>query len=378
MNGSGRVRTVSTLSSVERRDWLRLIRTESIGPIIFLGLIQRFGTAAAAIDALPDLARRSGRPLRIPARDHADEELAALTTIGARLIGRFEPDYPPALAALEDAPPLLAVRGQAGVLLKPTIAIVGARNASASGVRFARQLAADLGQAGFTIVSGLARGIDTGAHHGSLATGTVAVMAGGVDIIYPPENEGLYGQILETGAAVSEMRLGLEPRAPHFPRRNRLISGLSRGVVVVEAALRSGSLITARLAGEQGREVFAVPGSPLDPRARGANDLLRQGATLVEGAEDILRVLAPSTPFAVAEAPGTPRDLTTLPSPETGPELDAARQKIIEKLGINPVPVDEIVRQCHLSPTTVLTVLLELELGGRLTRHPGNQVSVLI
>lgn len=369
-----------SLSAAERRDWLRLIRTDSIGPVIFAGLLQRFGSAAAAIDALPDLARRSGRsrPLSIPSRDKADDELAALDKLGAQLIASCEPAYPPALAALEDAPPLLTVRGKAESLLKPTIALVGARNASANGIRFARLLAKDLGEAGFAVVSGLARGIDTGAHQGALATGTIAVMAGGVDIIYPPENEGLYGRILETGAAVSEMRCGTEPRAPHFPRRNRLISGLSQGVVVVEAALRSGSLITARLAGEQGREVFAVPGSPLDPRAHGTNDLLRQGAILTEGAEDILRVLAPGTAPPVREAPAPAIEMSQIGAAAAGPELDVARTKIVEKLGINPVAVDEIIRQCHLSPATVLTVLLELELGGRLNRHPGNQVSMLI
>jgi DNA processing protein len=371
---------LTRLSPAERRDWLRLIRTDSIGPIIFAGLLQRFGSAAAAIDALPDLARRSGRarPLSIPSRDKADDELAVLNRLGARLIASCEPNYPPALAALEDAPPLLTVRGKADILLKPTIALVGARNASANGIRFARMLAKDLGEAGFTVVSGLARGIDTGAHQGALATGTVAVMAGGVDIIYPLENDGLYGRILETGAAVSEMRCGLEPRAPHFPRRNRLISGLSQGVVVVEAALRSGSLITARLAGEQGREVFAVPGSPLDPRAHGTNDLLRQGATLTEGADDILRILAPGAPFPIREAPVPALEIPPAGTPATGPELEIAKTRIVEKLGINPVAVDEIIRQCHLSPATVLTVLLELELGGRLNRHPGNQVSMLI
>jgi DNA processing protein len=370
---------VSTLSSIERRDWLRLIRTDTIGPIMFAGLLQRFGSAAAAIDALPGLARRSNRTLRIPTREQADAELAALDKLGGRLIATCEPGYPPALAALEDAPPLLAVRGNADILLKPAIALVGARNASANGIRFARMLAKDLGDAGFIVVSGLARGIDTGAHQGALATGTVAVMAGGVDIIYPPENEGLYQNILDTGgAAVSEMRSGLEPRAPHFPRRNRLISGLSQGVVVVEAALRSGSLITARLAGEQGREVFAVPGSPLDPRAHGTNDLLRQGAILTEGAEDILRILSPNSVLVAREAPVPASEIVPMAAPSAGPELDAAKTKVMEKLGINPVAVDELIRQCHLSPTTVLTVLLELELGGRLTRHPGNQVSVLI
>lgn len=368
---------VAELTDRERRDRLRLIRTESVGPITFFQLLKRFGSATAAIEALPDLARRGGRatPPRVRSVAEAEAEIEAVARLGARLIAHDESSYPPALAAAEGAPPLLCVRGQAEVLTRRAVAIVGARNASANGVRFARQLAAELGAAGLLVVSGLARGIDTAAHRGALPTGTVAVMAGGIDVVYPPENDRLYDEILETGAVVSEMPPGLKPTDRHFPRRNRIVSGISSGVVVVEAALRSGSLITARLAGEQGREVFAVPGSPLDPRARGTNNLIRQGATLTEGAADVLDGLG------AAALPRLDEPRHTAPEvPENGSlageaELLTAREQVIGKLGPSPVPVDEIVRQCQLAPAVVLTILLELELAGRVTRHPGNQVS---
>jgi DNA processing protein len=272
------------LSSAERLAWLRLIRSENIGPVNFRRLLARFGTAEAAIAALPDLVRRGGRsrPIKLYPREAAESELSALETLGGRLIAVIEPDYPPALAALEDAPPVISALGDLGLLQRKSVAVVGARNASANGRRLARDLAAGLGTAGFVVTSGMARGIDAAAHVGALETGTVAVVAGGLDVVYPPENEALYGEILARGLLVSEMPPATVPQAGHFPRRNRLISGMSLGVLVVEAARRSGSLITARYALEQGREVLAVPGSPLDPRARGCNDLLRQGAVLVE------------------------------------------------------------------------------------------------
>jgi DNA processing protein len=363
------------LSDSERRDRLRLIRTEHVGPVTFFQLLERFGSAGAALNALPDLARRGGRskPPRIPTAAAAEGEIAAGIKLGARLVAWGEAEYPAMLAATGDAPPILFARGRVELLMQRSVAIVGARNASANGVRFARQLAAELGAAGLVVVSGLARGIDTAAHQGSLQTGTVAVMAGGVDVVYPPENDRLYAEIVEQGVAISEMPPGLEPQARHFPRRNRIVSGCSVGVVVVEASPKSGSLITARLAGEQGREVFAVPGSPLDPRARGTNDLIRQGATLTEGAADVLASLG-----GMASAPADPPAHTI--GPETPPKIDeagllTARQCVTGKLGPTPVPVDEIVRQCQLAPAIVLTILLELELAGRLTRHPGNQVS---
>ena len=283
------------LSEEQRLDWLRLIRTDNIGPRTFRDLINHYGGARAALAALPALARRGGAsaPARICSREDAEAELKAARARGVEFVALGEPDYPPRLQMIDDAPPLLAVRGKLAVLTHPLVAIVGSRNASAAGVKFAERLARDLGAAGFGTVSGLARGIDAAAHRASLATGTVAVLAGGHDRVYPPEHGDLLEAILAEGAAVSEMPLAWEPRARDFPRRNRLISGLSVGVVIVEAARRSGSLITARLAGEQGREVFAVPGSPLDPRAEGTNGLLKQGATLVTEAADVIAVLEP-------------------------------------------------------------------------------------
>jgi DNA processing protein len=361
------------LTDRERRDRLRLIRTDNVGPVTYFQLLGHFGNATAALQALPDLARRGGRarPPRVPSIAEAEAEIATAAKHGARLITVGEPDYPATLAAISDAPPILYVIGRGELLLQRSVAIVGARNASANGVRFARQLATDLGSAGLVVVSGLARGIDTAAHQGALPTGTVAVMAGGVDVIYPPENDRLHAEIAERGVMVSEMPPRLEPQARHFPRRNRIVSGLSVGVVVVEASPKSGSLITARLAGEQGRDVFAVPGSPLDPRARGTNHLIRQGATLTEGAADVLAALggAASAPPPAALELGRVAVITDEAS------LLTTRQCVTEKLGPAPVPVDEIIRQCQLPPALVLTILLELELAGRLTRHPGNQVS---
>ncbi|MBI3710703.1 MAG: DNA-protecting protein DprA [Proteobacteria bacterium] len=366
------------LSAAERRDRLRLIRSENVGPVAFYQLLRRFGSATDALAALPELSRRGGRsqPLKLCPNAEADAELATVERLGARLVAHGEAEYPPALAAIEDAPPLLTIRGHGQVLRQPMIAVVGARNASANGIRFARELAAGLGRAGLVVVSGLARGIDTAAHQGALASGTVAVMAGGVDVIYPPENERLYADILAQGAVISEMPVGLVPRAQNFPRRNRLISGAALGVIVVEAAIRSGSLITARFALEQGREVFAVPGSPLDPRARGSNDLIRQGATLTEGVEDVLKVLENHLQQPL-EGPSGLRDEVPRSSPASPPlAIDSAREAVMEKLGPSPTPVDEIIRQCQLSPPVALTVLLELELAGRLTRHPGGLVSL--
>ncbi len=283
------------LTDGQRLEWLRLIRSENVGPRTFRALVNHYGSARAALDALPDLARRGGAqaPGRVYSVKEAEQEIVLARRMGAQFIALGERDYPARLRMIDDAPPLIAVRGNAGVLLEPMIAIVGSRNASAAGAKFASQIARELGEAGFVTVSGLARGIDAAAHRASLATGTFAVLAGGQDKIYPPEHVELLQQIIEHGAAISEMPFGWEPRARDFPRRNRLISGLSLGVVVIEAARRSGSLITARMANEQGREVFAVPGSPLDPRCEGTNGLLKQGATLVTETQDVLSVLGP-------------------------------------------------------------------------------------
>jgi DNA processing protein len=310
--------------------------------------------------------------VRIHSRQDAERELKAATAFGVTLVALGEPDYPRRLQMIDDAPPLLAVRGRTEAFDLPMVAIVGARNASAAGMRFADRLARDLGAAGFAVVSGLARGIDAAAHRGSLATGTIAVLAGGHDRVYPPEHHELADAILTNGALISEMPLGWEPRARDFPRRNRLISGLAAGIVVVEAAKRSGSLITARFALEQGREVFAVPGSPLDPRAEGSNDLIKQGATLVTNAADVITVLRPILREPVALAASEP-DPAPLPRDEPGSD---ERARIVALLGPTPVPIDDLVRLSGSSPATVRVVLLELELAGRLERYGGALVSL--
>lgn len=367
------------ISAAERLDWLRLIRSENVGPRTFNRLLERFGSAGAALTALPDMAKRGGlrRTITICAKSEAERELATAERLGLRYLASIEPGYPRWLAAVEDAPPLLTVMGDCSILAKPMIALVGARNASLNGRNFARKIAAELGRAGLVVASGMARGIDTAAHQGALATGTVAVLAGGADVVYPPENLALWKEIVQTGAAVSEMPPGTQPQASHFPRRNRIISGLSLGILVVEANARSGSLITARFAAEQGREVFAVPGSPMDPRSAGPNDLIRNGATLTEGVEDILNVISdllrrPLSEGRKADFRGQP---ASIPAED---DLAKARADILELLGPTAVTVDEIIRQCQLSPSVVSWVLLELELAGRLDRHPGNKVSLLV
>lgn len=358
----------------ERRDRLRLIRSESVGPVTWRRLVDRFGSAGRAIAALPDLARRGGRtaPLMIPSADDVDRELAELARLGARLLVLGDADYPPALAAIEDAPPTLAVRGNVELLARRSLAIVGSRNASISGRRLAETLAADLGRAGLVVVSGMARGIDAAAHRGALPTGTVAVVAGGIDVVYPPENASLYEAIAMAGAVVAEPPPGVQPLARHFPRRNRIIAGLSAGVLVVEAALHSGSLITARLALEQNRDVFAVPGSPLDPRSRGGNDLIRQGGVLTESADDVLSTLGGCLRHRPPAAP--PIVAAPLIEADTG---EGPRALIAAALSPTPVGVDELIRTCQLSPSVVTTILLEWELAGQLERHPGNRVSLI-
>jgi DNA processing protein len=362
----------------ERVDRLRLLRAENVGPVTFRRLIERFGAAADALAALPDLARRGGRtsPLRVPSAADAERELAALARIGARLLAFDEPEYPEALAAVDDAPPLLSVMGHAHLLRGRCVAVVGARNASLNGRKIAADMARGLGAAGVAVVSGLARGIDAAAHEAALPTGTVAVQAGGIDVVYPPEHADLHRRIAEAGVLVAELPPGTEPQARHFPRRNRIVSGLSLGTVVVEAAVRSGSLITARLALEQGRDVFAVPGSPLDPRARGTNDLLRQGAILAETAQDVLDGLSGRGRPAGARAPA-PGFAPAGPAPPDDPaDLERARRLVLEALSPSPTSVDELVRECQLSVPAVATVLLELELAGRIQRFPGNRVAL--
>ncbi|MGZ8369711.1 MAG: DNA-processing protein DprA [Caulobacteraceae bacterium] len=359
------------LSFAERRDWLRLSRAENVGPVTFAHLIGRYGEPAKALAALPALAQRGGRinPLKVPSVDAAEAELAAGDALGARLIAACEPDFPAMLAALDPPPPLIWARGRPELLNGSAVAVVGARIASASGQRFARALASELGQAGYTVVSGMARGIDGAAHEAALATGTVAVLGGGVDDVYPPEHRELYARLIEQGCVVSESAVGHTARAQDFPRRNRLISGLSLGVVVVEAEMRSGSLITARLAGEQGREVFAVPGSPLDPRAKGTNDLIRQGAILCENAEDVIREL--SGRGMVREPPPSPYDA----SPEdSDADIDALRDRIAALLSPTPTPRDELARATGAPVAAVNAALMELSLAGLADFRPGGLV----
>ena len=354
--------TPRPLDDGERLDWLRLARTESVGPVTFAHVIARFGTAKRALEALPDMARRGGRStaLIIPGVAQIAAELAAGAAVGARLIAGCEPDFPWLLAVLDAPPPILWVLGNASYLTRKAVAVVGARVASTAGRRFAHTLAAGLGEAGYVVVSGMARGIDAAAHQGALPFGTVAVLAGGVDDVYPADHAALYDALKAQGCIVSERPIGHAARAVDFPRRNRIISGLSLGVVVVEAELRSGSLITARLAGEQGREVFAVPGSPLDPRARGANDLLRQGATLVEEADDVLRVL--DTQPTLREPDAVPFGHAPLAA---DPETDEVREAVLQALSATPTSLDEIARDVGAPISVVSACLAELCVAGR-------------
>ena len=359
-----------TLDAAERFARLRLARTDRVGPVTFRQLLQRFGDAVTALEALPDLVRRGGgHGLALPSPGEIDAELAAGERLGARLIVFGDADYPALLAAIDPPPPLLWTLGEAGLLARPCLAVVGARIASAGGQRIARGLAQQLGEAGHVVVSGMARGIDGAAHAGALPTGTVAVLGGGVDDVYPPDNAELYQQILERGCVVSESPVGARAQAKDFPRRNRIISGLSRGVVVVEAELRSGSLITARLAAEQGREVFAVPGSPLDPRSKGPNELLRQGAVLCEGLADIEREF--ERPRAVRE-PAADAPFAGAPD-ETGAELV---ERVAALLSPTPTPRDELARAAGAPVGAVAAALLELSLAGRATLLPGGLASL--
>ncbi|MCP9230405.1 DNA-processing protein DprA [Mesorhizobium sp. LMG 17147] len=365
------------LSDRQRLSWLRLIRTPNVGPASFRDLINRFGSAEAALSMLPELMISGGakKIVRIPSIAEVEAELETARRAGARFVGIGEADYPPLMKSMDHPPPLLAVRGNSAVFRLPAVAIVGARNASLAGIKMARMLAADLGRDGYGIVSGLARGIDTAAHQGSLSTGTIGVLAGGLDLPYPPENAGLCDEIAEGGGAIiSEMPFGWQPRAQDFPRRNRLVAGAALGLVVVEAAQRSGSLISARLAGEMGRLVFAVPGSPLDPRAAGANGLLKDGATLVTEAADITSAIAP---LVGGWSPRTspleePPDFSATPPPH-----EDDRDRVVEALGPTPVSVDEIIRHTGLHPAQVFMVLLELDLAARLERHAGGNVSLI-
>lgn len=360
---------MTPLSDAERFARLRLARTDRVGPVAFSQLLQRFGSAVRAVDALPDLIQRSGRDYALPSVERVEAELAAGERKGARLILLGDADYPPLLAAVDPPPPLLWTLGDTALLSRPCIGIVGARIASAGGQRISRGLSQQLGEAGHMVVSGLARGIDAAAHLGALPTGTVAVLGGGVDEMYPSENADLYRQIVEQGCVVSESPVGARAQARDFPRRNRIISGLSRGVIVVEAEIRSGSLITARLANEQGRDVFAVPGSPLDPRSKGPNELLRQGAILCEGLEDVERAF---TTLRTLREP--PADSPFIGAPD---ELDeAVLEQVAALLSPTPTPRDELARALDLPISIVASALLELSFAGRASLLPGGLVSI--
>ncbi len=368
-----------TLDERERLDWLQLIRTPKIGPITFHQLITRYGSAADALAALPDLSTKAGRsrPLRAANRDAAEAELDTAFARDTNVIAFCEDNYPAPLRAIADPPPLIFVRGHAALFEKPAIAIIGARNASGVGRKIARSLAAGLGEADITVVSGLARGIDGAAHAAALSTGTVAVVAGGVDVIYPPEHAELTEEIARDGVVMSECAMGQRPTARDFPKRNRLISGLSRGVVVVEAAARSGTLITARFALEQGREVFAVPGSPLDPRCQGANRLIRDGAALVENVQDILDVLAEQQRGAREDGHDlfdwNPEPVAGEPDPEA---VAALRQEILSLLSYTPQHRDDLIRELQPAPGLFADALLELVLTGAIDEHTGGRFSL--
>jgi DNA processing protein len=355
----------------DRLDRLRLIRSSNIGPVTYFQLLQRFGTARAALEAIPNLAARGGgKAPRIASLDEVAREIAAVEKAGARYLFLGQGLYPPNLAEIDTAPPALIVRGDLSLFDRPMVAIVGARNSSAAACRFARELADGLSREGVVVVSGLARGIDTAAHQGSLAGGTIGVIASGIDIAYPPENRELQEGVATRGILIAEQPPGREPLARHFPYRNRIIAGMTLGTVVVEAAPKSGSLITARLATEAGREVMAVPGSPLDPRSQGCNQLIRDGATLIQSAGDVLETIRPIFGRLASPTSGFRGERPT------GDASDADRDYVLGLLSHAPVEVDEIIRQSGLSPAIVQLALLELELAGRLERHAGARVSL--
>lgn len=369
----------------DKINWLRLFRTDNVGPVTFYRLLDRFGSAGEALNALPHLSKKGGKakPLNAPPVSEIEKEIDALHKVGADFICAGQELYPLPLSAIEDAPPVLTYKGNLRLTRKNGLGIVGARNASLNGRKLTEKLACEIGREDIMIISGLARGIDTAAHTASLETGTIAVVAGGIDIIYPQENAALYEQICERGLIVAESPLGMEPLARHFPRRNRIISGLSCGVLVVEATLKSGSLITARMAAEQGRDVFAVPGHPFDPRAEGPNRLIKDGAVMVQNARDILENinaftgsgLSDHNQFSWIMPPAEEQDIAGIFEDEQN--MDELRNMLLSNLSETPCPVDELARTCQVSVSNVQAALLELELAGRLQRLPGGRVALI-
>jgi DNA processing protein len=369
---------VAELGAGERLACVRLIRSENVGPVTFRALVNHFGGAEAALAAVPELSRRGGRarPIRLCPADKAEAELERAEQAGAVPLFTIEPGYPAALAVIDAPPPLLYVKGDAALLDRPIVSIVGSRQCSAAGTKLARVFAKELGRAGYVVASGLARGIDAAAHEAALESGTIAVVAGGIDVVYPPEHEVLQRTIGERGCLITEMPPAFVPRGKDFPRRNRIISGISFGVLIVEAARRSGTLVTARLAAEQGRDVFAIPGHPLDPRAEGTNRLLKSGATLVTEPDDLLSALAPltgaypTTSYEEAEA-----EQTAEPAPYA-PLSDIDRDRVIAALGTAPIDIDTLVRGTGLEIRQVQVALIELALAGRIERHGSGFVSL--
>jgi DNA processing protein len=351
--------------------WLQMIRSSGVGPITFYELVSFFGSPQAVIENWSSIEQKFPKKYKRASLKEVEDEILAHEKLGARLITRNHPSYPFLFQHIPDAPPVLSVLGNLSILKDKMIAIVGARNASTNGRHFALQLAKDLGQKGWKIASGLARGIDAAAHEGSLETGTIGVVAGGINVVYPLENHALYKKIQEKGVLISEIPWGEEPQASHFPRRNRLISGLSQGTVVVEAAFKSGSLLTAHYAADQNREVFAVPGFPLDPRCRGTNLLLKQGAHLVESAKDILDVLGEETTEKLLQNRPKQKDEILF-------SADEGQKRILEQLSSTPLSVDQVILQTGFSATQVWGCLSQLEIEGKIQRYPGNQVSLLL
>ena len=373
-NNSGGV----LLTDEQRLNWLRLYRCENIGPSTFRELLNTYGSASSALEMLPQMALRNKRKIRIATQDEVLIEMEGLSRLGGRLICQGEPDYPPILRSSDNPPPVISVLGSTEILRRPSVSFVGSRNASLSSVKLTGTLAREVGESGYAVVSGFARGIDTAAHEGSLETGTIGVFAGGIDIVYPDENRDLLSRLLDSdGAILSEMSLGSHPRAQDFPRRNRIIAGLSIGVVVVEAAQRSGSLISARYANEMGRLVFAVPGSPLDPRSVGTNGLIREGAILVTSSSDIIEALAPLTDY-IGQAPYSldERDDPDLFDLDDIPD-DSDRALLLSLLNRSPVSIDDLIHHTGFSVSRVHFLLLEFSVSGLVERHVGNRVSLI-
>ena len=370
------------LSEQEKIDWIRLSRSENVGPVTFRTLLALYQTPTKALPQLQELAAKGGskKKITVCSERDAQKELAATEKLGGRIVASCEDDYPEILKTLPDAPPIITVLGQISLLNKPALAIVGTRNASFNGKNLTRQLSFAVSQKNYAIISGMARGIDSAAHEGALEGkgGTIAVLGTGIDVVYPPENKALYQRIKQEGLLISELPLGTQPFVGHFPRRNRLISGLAQGVLVIEAHTKSGSLITAQYAADQGRDVYAVPGFPLDPRAQGPNRLLKDGAILVQNADDIFAVLEHSSPFALKDLFQQHATPIVIDEKPTQTDLEAATEQVVENLGAEAIEIDHLIRETHLTASVVHIVLMQLELAGKVERYPGNRVSLVM